>query len=124
MSATAFQRMRREQVAKEVAEKADREAEEKLQKEKPIDKMTVSELKAYAETNKIDLGDATKKDDILAAIQAALAKKEAEIEQEKQLQELREKAIALGIENVDEKDTGALTKEIAAVEGEKDNASE
>ena len=66
MSATAFQRMRREQAAREAAEK------EKQQKEKPIDKMTVPELKAYAEENNIDLGDAMKKDDILAAIQAYL----------------------------------------------------
>lgn len=37
----------------------------------PLKKMTVDELKEYAATNGIDLGEATKKADILAAIQAA-----------------------------------------------------
>ena len=64
MSATAFQRMRREQAAEEAAKK--------LQKEKPIDKMTIAELKVYADDHNIDLGEAAKKDDILAAIQVAL----------------------------------------------------
>lgn len=35
-------------------------------------KMTVAQLKAFAEANAIDLGDATKKDDILSAIELAL----------------------------------------------------
>jgi hypothetical protein len=38
---------------------------------KAVEDMTVAELKAYATENNIDLGDATKKDDILAAIQKA-----------------------------------------------------
>jgi hypothetical protein len=33
-----------------------------------IEKMTIAELKVYAENNNIDLGDATKKADILKAI--------------------------------------------------------
>ena len=37
---------------------------------KTIDDMTVQELKAYAEENGIDLGDASKKEDILAVIKA------------------------------------------------------
>jgi hypothetical protein len=37
-----------------------------------ISKMTVAELKGFAETNGIDLGDATKKDDIIAAIEMGL----------------------------------------------------
>lgn len=37
-----------------------------------LDDMTAAQLKAYAEENGIDLGDATKKDDIRAAIQLAL----------------------------------------------------
>lgn len=37
----------------------------------PIDKMTVEELKAYAAEKGIDLGDATKKADIRAAIELA-----------------------------------------------------
>lgn len=39
--------------------------------ETPDSSWKVAELKAYAEDNSIDLGDATKKDDILAAITAA-----------------------------------------------------
>lgn len=38
---------------------------------KPIDKMNVDELKAYAAEYKIDLGEATKKADILKIIQEA-----------------------------------------------------
>lgn len=38
---------------------------------RPVDKMTVEELKAYASKRSIDLGEATKKDEILAAVQAA-----------------------------------------------------
>lgn len=38
-----------------------------------LSKMNVADLKAYAEANGIDLGDASKKADILAAIQAAEA---------------------------------------------------
>ncbi len=44
---------------------------ERVDSEKSLDKMTVPELKDYAEANEIDLGDATKKPDILAAIEAA-----------------------------------------------------
>lgn len=40
-------------------------------KEKTLDKMTVPELKAYAAEHQIDLGDATKREDILAAIATA-----------------------------------------------------
>lgn len=39
-------------------------------------KMTVAELKAFAEANAIELADATKKDDILAAIELALEAKD------------------------------------------------
>ena len=38
------------------------------EEEKPLEKRSVAELKAYAEQNKIDLGEAAKKEDILAAI--------------------------------------------------------
>lgn len=40
--------------------------------DKPVEKMTVAELKSHADKNQIDLGEATKKDDILAVIQAHL----------------------------------------------------
>ncbi|MFD9445506.1 hypothetical protein ACFWBR_42325 [Streptomyces sp. NPDC060006] len=40
-------------------------------KDKPLDKRSVDELKAYAAEHEIDLGTATKKADILAAIAAA-----------------------------------------------------
>lgn len=38
---------------------------------KPIDKMTVPELRGYAERNGINLGGATKKEEILSVITAA-----------------------------------------------------
>ena len=41
------------------------------QPDKPVGEMTVEELKAYAAEHNIDLTGASKKDDILAAIQAA-----------------------------------------------------
>lgn len=41
---------------------------------KPLDKMKVDELKAYAAEHKIDLGDAVNKADILKTIQEAEAK--------------------------------------------------
>lgn len=41
---------------------------------KPLDKMKVDELKAYAAEHKIDLGDATNKADILKTIQEVEAK--------------------------------------------------
>lgn len=37
--------------------------------EKTLDEMTVPELKAYAAKNNIDLGEATKKEDILKVLQ-------------------------------------------------------
>lgn len=42
---------------------------------KPIEEMKVDELKAYAAENNIDLGEATKKADILKIIQEAEANK-------------------------------------------------
>ncbi|BEV00081.1 hypothetical protein [Novosphingobium olei] len=41
-----------------------------------LSKMTVAQLKAFAEANLIDIGDAAKKDDILSAIELALEAKE------------------------------------------------
>lgn len=41
---------------------------------KPLDRMTVDELKAYAAEHNIDLGEAAKKADILEVIQKAEAK--------------------------------------------------
>jgi len=40
--------------------------------EADLSKMTVAQLKAFAEANDIDLGDAEKKADILSAIELAL----------------------------------------------------
>lgn len=39
--------------------------------DKPLEKRSVAELKTYADENGVDLGEATKKVDILAAIRAA-----------------------------------------------------
>ena len=44
---------------------------EKPKAEKPLEKRTVDELRQYAADNNVDLGEATKKEDILAAIAAA-----------------------------------------------------
>ncbi|MNI47654.1 hypothetical protein D3C73_1021850 [compost metagenome] len=41
-----------------------------LDLDKPVDDMTLPELKAYAKLKDIDLDGATRKDDILAAIKA------------------------------------------------------
>lgn len=43
-----------------------------------LSEMTIKELQAYADANGIDLGDATKKADILAAINAAEAEESGE----------------------------------------------
>lgn len=51
------------------AEWVDADAPERS--ESPDGSWKVADLKAYASENDIDLGDATKKDDILAAITAA-----------------------------------------------------
>lgn len=83
MSATAFQRMRREaatkkaaQSQKEVEETPDiqlSEVEEENtedKEEKTLKDMTVDELKEYAEKNNIDIGKATSKSGILEKIQS------------------------------------------------------
>lgn len=44
----------------------------------PLDKMKVDELKAYAAEQEIDLGDASKKAEILDRITTELARREAE----------------------------------------------
>lgn len=44
--------------------------------DKPLDKRTVEQLKAYAAAQEIDLGEASKKADILAVISAAEDAKE------------------------------------------------
>lgn len=44
---------------------------EKQKTDKPLEKRTVDELRQYAADNNVDLGEATKKEDILAAIAAA-----------------------------------------------------
>lgn len=54
------------------------EAKDPASAEKQIADMTVAELKTYAKEHEIDLGDAAKKPDILAAIQAAEAEAAAE----------------------------------------------
>ncbi|MGW1035011.1 hypothetical protein ACWD4Z_22845 [Streptomyces antibioticus] len=46
--------------------------------DKPLDKQTVEQLKAFAAEHQIDLGDAAKKAHILDAITTELARREAE----------------------------------------------
>lgn len=49
--------------------------------------MTVAQLKAYAAANEIDIGDATKKAEILAAIKAAEAKAEEPADEDDQVED-------------------------------------
>ena len=61
-----------EQVQEQVQVEAEQVQVEQAQVEQvSFEEMTVAELKAYAAANNIDLGEATKKADILAAIQNA-----------------------------------------------------
>ena len=60
--------------ATDVLAEANEAAKEEAEKEAnavAVEEMTVAELKAYAAANNIDLGEATKKADILAAIKNA-----------------------------------------------------
>lgn len=60
MSATAFQRMRREAAKKEIVNSTEIEKE--------LSKMTVEELKEYAQEKNIDIGKATSQSGILEKI--------------------------------------------------------
>jgi len=70
MSVTAFNRRRRELAAALVQEK------EKQTVEKPLEEMTVAELKEYVDRHGIDLGEAKKKAEILTVIQATVSDSE------------------------------------------------
>ncbi|BBI32037.1 hypothetical protein [Cohnella abietis] len=45
--------------------------------DKPLDKQTLPELKDYAALHEIDIGEASKKEDILSVIQLEISKREA-----------------------------------------------
>lgn len=60
MSATAFQRMRREAAKKEIVNSPEIEKE--------LSKITVEELKEYAQEKNIDIGKATSQSGILEKI--------------------------------------------------------
>lgn len=64
MSATAFQRIRREAASKKEIENSPGE-------EKQLSEMDIEELRAYAEKNNIDIGKSTSTSGILEKIQAA-----------------------------------------------------
>ncbi|MEV6544399.1 hypothetical protein [Streptomyces sp. NPDC051665] len=53
-------------------------AEPDSNSDKPLEKRTVDQLKAYAAEQEIDLGDASKKAEILDTITTELARREAE----------------------------------------------
>ncbi|WP_410769587.1 hypothetical protein [Fontibacillus sp. BL9] len=55
---------------KRIVEAEPADPEKGIDLDKPVDDMTVPELKAYAKLKEIDLDGVTKKDDILAAIKA------------------------------------------------------
>lgn len=84
MSATAFQRMRREAAAKklmhEIVEKEPENQEEvqlppdnteEVEEPKRLSDMTIEDLKAYADEKGIDLGKSTSHSGILEKIKAA-----------------------------------------------------
>jgi len=73
MGLSAFQRRRRE-LAAALAQEKENQAEQTV--EKPLDEMTVAELKEYAEQHGIDLGEAKKKVEILTVIHAAVSDSE------------------------------------------------
>lgn len=54
------------------------EPEPEAEDDKPLEKRTVDQLKAYAAEQEIDLGDASKKAEILDKITTELARREAE----------------------------------------------
>ena len=56
---------------KEPEQPQEGQKEPEQPQEEPLDEMTVNELKAYAEAHGIDLGEAKKKAEILAAIKTA-----------------------------------------------------
>lgn len=58
-------------IAARLREVEDVEEVDEPAAEKPLEKRTVDELRKYAADNQIDLGEASKKDEILAAIAAA-----------------------------------------------------
>lgn len=125
MSATAFQRLRREQAAQAAA--AVKEAAEQKAVTKPLEEMTIPELRKYASAESIDLGKAAKKNNIVAVIKEAEAAAEAarvtakaeaaNLAAEAELQALRAQAAELEIEDVEIKDTEALQAEIASKGG-------
>jgi hypothetical protein len=51
--------------------------------DKPLEKRTVEQLRAYAAAKEIDLGDASKKAEILDAITTELERREAEADDER-----------------------------------------
>ena len=61
----------KEEATNAEANEAAKEEAEKEADAVAVEEMTVAELKAYAAANNIDLGEATKKADILAAIKNA-----------------------------------------------------
>ncbi|NEB00620.1 hypothetical protein [Streptomyces sp. SID13726] len=54
------------------------EPDTEIEADKPLEKRTVEQLKAFAAEQQIDLGDASKKAEILDAITTELARREAE----------------------------------------------
>lgn len=112
MSATAFQRLRREQAA-QGAEK------ENLQ----VPSEGLKELRARAK--ELDIPKAAQLGE--KKLLAALAEKDAEIKKldaEKRLDELRSKATEVGIEDAESKDAETLLGEITAKEAETKGGTE
>jgi hypothetical protein len=66
------ERVRRtKQPAKKPTKRSTKQPAKKPTESKPVEKMTVEELRDYAAEHDVDLGDATDQREILAAIEAA-----------------------------------------------------
>lgn len=71
MSATAFQRMRREKAAREAADKAKQQEQKSRQNEpKPLSKMTKAELIELASVSGIDVDEKMTKAQIIEEIES------------------------------------------------------
>lgn len=87
-------------------------AEQMDEKPKSIAAMTLEELKAYAAANSIDLGTATKKDDVRAAIEKAEAALAIDNLPEEDLKAL---AVERGIDLTGAADLAAMRERVKAV---------
>jgi hypothetical protein len=109
MSATAFQRLRREQAAQGSEKEIQQGPGEGL-------KELRTRAKELGIPNAAQLGE--------KKLLVAIAEKDAEIKKQEQLEELRMKANEIGIEDAESKDAETLLTEISAKEAETKGGAE